>query len=493
MRLFRLYGIMLLSMLIAVCLYSCGGDDDEPVAPPPPADKITIPATENTKPVFGTEGGTATLTFTASKAWTATTTNADGWLTISPTSGGAGVATITMTTTANEATDDRIATIALKSGTASQTINVTQKQKDALTISGDKFELDAEGGEIHVEVKANIDFSIKTDVDWITQADTRAMKTSNLTFNIKGNKTIEQREGHITIHSGDFSETLTVSQAAAAPFLSIAEKEFELDTEEGEISVVVKTNVEVKVSLPKGGWIKQSSKSTVSDDEISYVFTVAKNDTYDERKGEIVFSNEQYGLKEKAVVTQKQKDAIIVNKNDFSFSIEGGTIDLEVKSNVDYQIDINAGWISQTTTRGLNTNQLHFVVDANNSSEKREAVITLYAEGIKQEIKVQQRGVVFVSSIELNKTSLELYVGDTAQLTATITPSNADNKTLYWNSQSWDIASVDGYGLVTAWNEGSTIVYVYTDNRVKAECQVTVKKHTFTNGNESFGNENQDW
>ena len=493
MKTFRLYGTLLLSVLLALCVSSCRGDDDEPVAPPPPVDKIEIPSTVDTKPVLSAEGGTATVTFTASKAWTATVLSSD-WLTLSSISGNAGLATLTITATVNETPDDRSATIIIKSGTASQSINVTQKQKYALTISSDKFEVNAEGGEISVEVKANIDFTVKTDADWIIQAGTRAMKTTNLTFNVKGNPGTEKREGHITINSGAFSETVTVSQAGASPFLSLTQKEFTLDTEGGDLSVEVESNVDLNISLPKDGWVKQKEIKTVSETEMVYVFTIAKNTAYDERKGEIIFTNDQFKLSEKAAITQKQQDAIIVNKSDFNFSIEGGSFDVEVKSNVEYQVSISSGWVSQTDTRALKTEKLHFEVDANSSSEKRQAVVTLYTDKLKQEITVQQRGVIFVSDLQLNKTSLELYIGDTAQLKATISPSNADNKDLQWYSQNTRVAYVDENGLVTARNEGTTVISVYADNgRIKAECQVTVKKQSFTNGNENFGNEKQEW
>ena len=87
-----------------------------------------------------------------------------------------------------------------------------------------------------------------------------------------------------------------------------------------------------------------------------------------------------------------------------------------------------------------------------------------------------------------------MYVGDTAQLKATIVPTNADNKELQWYSQNSWVAYVDENGLVTARNEGTVNIYVQADNgRTNAECQVTVKKQSFTNGNEDFGNEKQEW
>ena len=77
--------------------YSCSsGDDDEPT--PETTPEIVIP-TEQKAPVMDTKGGTGTVTFSSNLPWTASVVNAraDTWCTVSPTSGGAGTATLTIT------------------------------------------------------------------------------------------------------------------------------------------------------------------------------------------------------------------------------------------------------------------------------------------------------------------------------------------------------------------------------------------------------------
>ena len=82
---------------------------------------------------FSTDGGSNVITFTSSEAWTAEIVNsrADEWCSIDPTSGPAGSAKITVTTTANDTPDDRTASVIIKAGTTSKTINVSQKKKVA--------------------------------------------------------------------------------------------------------------------------------------------------------------------------------------------------------------------------------------------------------------------------------------------------------------------------------------------------------------------------
>ena len=83
-----------------------------------------------------------------------------------------------------------------------------------------------------------------------------------------------------------------------------------------------------------------------------------------------------------------------------------------------------------------------------------------------------------VSSITLDKNSLELMVGDSAQLTATISPSNATAPAVYWKSEDKSIVTVDQDGKISALAEGSTTVTAYSSNGLGASCVVTVKEKT---------------
>ena len=82
--------------------------------------------------------------------------------------------------------------------------------------------------------------------------------------------------------------------------------------------------------------------------------------------------------------------------------------------------------------------------------------------------------VVVVSSVSLNKTSATLEVGNTLNLTATIYPSNATDKSVTWSSSNTSVATVYN-GLVTAKTTGSTIITVKTSSNKTATCTITVK------------------
>lgn len=112
--------------------------------------------------------------------------------------------------------------------------------------------------------------------------------------------------------------------------------------------------------------------------------------------------------------------------------------------------------------------------------------IDIYYEGTKEEWnnilkystiadnKTIHFGEVDTESITIDKANLELKVGETSVINATITPSNATNKNITWSSSDNNVATVSN-GTVTAIGAGSTIITATTeDGGYTANCTVTV-------------------
>lgn len=82
---------------------------------------------------------------------------------------------------------------------------------------------------------------------------------------------------------------------------------------------------------------------------------------------------------------------------------------------------------------------------------------------------------ISVTGVTLDKTTLSLEEGATGQLTATVAPSNASDKSITWKSADESIATVDDSGKVTAVKAGSVDVTATTkDGNKVAKCAVTV-------------------
>ena len=82
---------------------------------------------------------------------------------------------------------------------------------------------------------------------------------------------------------------------------------------------------------------------------------------------------------------------------------------------------------------------------------------------------------ISVSSVAVSPESLELIEGESAKLTAKISPSTASGKAVTWTSSDQSVATVDGGGNVTGIVAGSAAVTATVEGR-SATCRVTVKK-----------------
>ena len=113
------------------------------------------------------------------------------------------------------------------------------------------------------------------------------------------------------------------------------------------------------------------------------------------------------------------------------------------------------------------------------AAAKGTAVIKAAANdgsGVFAECKITVRQPV--TSLTLNKTSLTVNRGATATLTATVGPSNADNKKVKWTTSDSSVATVSSAGEVKGVKRGTaTITATAADGSgKKATCSVTVKQ-----------------
>ena len=127
-----------------------------------------------------------------------------------------------------------------------------------------------------------------------------------------------------------------------------------------------------------------------------------------------------------------------------------------------------------TVSDGTLTQKVIVVQDGTTGTTPPPTVIEKIVEKIvEKEVPAKK---VPVSGVTLDKPSLVLEHVQTAQLKATVTPANATNPFLYWQSSDPFIASVDGSGLVTIHKKGKAVITVRSadDSGKTASCEIEV-------------------
>lgn len=91
------------------------------------------------------------------------------------------------------------------------------------------------------------------------------------------------------------------------------------------------------------------------------------------------------------------------------------------------------------------------------------------------------------TSVTLNKTTVDLNVGQIEILSATVLPENATNKKVVWTSSDPTIATVDESGKVTSIKEGQVTITAKVENtNLTATCEVNVTKPVEVNKNRAI-------
>ena len=482
--LFSAIAVILSLSMVFSCTKPVEANKPDPKPDPTPKEAVVIDSGVDTKPTIKQEGGEAKVSFTATENWTASiiNTKADSWISLDKTSGSAGNVTITITVQGNDTPDDRSATVQIKAGNTTIDIVVSQKGKDSLTTTASKNEFGPEGGELTIEVKANIDFTYSIAEgckDWISESGTKALTTTTLKFKIAGNEDVKKREGSVTIKSSLGEEVIKVYQSGTKPTIVITKNEYSVKAEGETIQVEVSSNVNVEMAIPDDcDWIKEETTKAVSTN--TFYLNVLENTSLESRTAKVVFKNAENGLSEVITVSQAGRDAVQVE----SISLDKTELPLtegDKETLVATVLPENAD--NKNVIWSSSDESVATVKDGVVSAIKEgEATITAKTDdgGKTATCAVKVKAKVYpVESVSLDKTSVEITEGETTTLTATIKPENATNKKVIWSSSNAEIATVED-GVVSAIKEGETTITVKTEDGEKtATCAVKVNSKVY--------------
>ncbi len=149
-----------------------------------------------------------------------------------------------------------------------------------------------------------------------------------------------------------------------------------------------------------------------------------------------------------------------------------GTIeDLSVKISPDNATNKNITWKSSD-------NSIAIVDSKGTVQALREGTVTITAKsnnGKKAKCKVTVEPKALPESLSICTTTKTVYLGETFNLNAKVSPSNAYDKKVLYRSNDVNILSIDSKGNVTAIGVGRGSVTAQTRNGKKATCMVTVK------------------
>ena len=152
------------------------------------------------------------------------------------------------------------------------------------------------------------------------------------------------------------------------------------------------------------------------------------------------------------------------------------------------KLGVTSGEYNANTTAFTRGNVASISFDALSASKKNTTTPlyqSLINAGVFTEAQAESAGLkegntsttkVEATSVKLNQTSVTLEEGETVALSATVSPSNATDKSVTWSSSRTSVATVSSTGTVTAEGEGTATITAKTANGKTATCTVKVEK-----------------
>ena len=323
------------------------------------------------------DGGSASITISCNNAWSASTSAA--WIKVSPSSGMAGDSNISITVSSNTEAVERQGVVTVQSEGISINVNVKQAQANAIILSQKEVNISDEGGTFTVNVKSNVNYTVEISngTGWLENIGSKALTSKDYTFSVKKNEKYDDRTAVITFKdaSSGISESVTVHQAQKGAII-LSKDSVQVPVEGGSIEVELKASLEYKIEIISGSqWVKRTDTKALST--YKHTFSVSANETYNSRLAVVVFSSTSSNLTDTLTILQAHRNGLIVSEREKYIDANGGTVDVELQSNVEYSIIMPSGisWLKRIDTKGLETYKHSFSVEKNVTYDDRSTSV----------------------------------------------------------------------------------------------------------------------
>ena len=246
-----------------------------------------------------------------------------------------------------------------------------------LDISVSDLVFEAEGGEKEFTIYCNSDWTITNESEWCKTTVNQGNGDSKIIVTVGVYSEMEDRNTNLTVKAGNITKVLTVTQKDGDAII-LSKDKFDIPEEGGNVTVEVKSNIQYEVSIPSQfqNWIKHEPETKAITVK-NFTFTILENKEYEKREGYIVFNGNS--LKDTVHIYQTADPrTLILSKDTYNISSAKESIEVELKSNVDYSISIPSSashWIKLLETKAIRTDKIYFEIEENTTYDNRSAQV----------------------------------------------------------------------------------------------------------------------
>lgn len=313
----------------------------------------------------------------------------------------------------NTTYDDREASVTIKqvNGPLAETVKIKQGQNLGLFATKSYFELSNAAQTAEVEVKANVEFTTTTDVDWIKIVETKALKASTIVLSVAANETYDDRVGKVNVKqiNGDLEGVITIVQRQTNG-LFVDKDTYEVPSDGGTVSVDIQTNAYVEVVIPEKDkeWIERAPE-TKGLEAKTLRLTVKANPLYVGRSSDLVIREASTPIERPIHISQLQLNHLTAESPVEECTANDTTLTIKVKSNIGYTVSPKDNWMSVNPATvsidgldrdedGLASTEIKVTLTRNSTYKYRTSQVDFSADGLSSgvpvEVKQSQFGYV---------------------------------------------------------------------------------------------------
>ncbi len=332
--------------------------------------------------------GTTTFSVSSNGNWTASSNQT--WCTVTPSGTGNGI--LVATYTENTAITPRIASITVTAaGAPPVTVTVTQDgAAPTVSVTPSNYNVSSQSGFVDFTVTSNTSWTAVSNQTWCTVSPPSGNGNGVLTAVYEENTTLNQRVATITVSAaGATPASVTVTQAAAGPYLNVEPQNQNVAATAGSTSYNVSSNTSW-TAVSNQTWCSVTPSGAGNG---ALIATYTENTSTSQRIAEITVSAS--GLTP-VVVTLTQAGAtptLSVIPDNQNVSASAGTTTFDVSSNTSWNAVSNVSWCTVNPTSGSGNGILTATYEENTSVQSRVAFITVSATGaVPVTVTVSQAG-----------------------------------------------------------------------------------------------------
>ena len=190
------------------------------------------------------------------------------------------------------------------------------------------------------------------------------------------------------------TSVLLLTMCQKAPELTISgQQDVSINNEAYTFTITVQSNRPWSAKVSEA-WthVNPSSIATETEEGVSVTISIDKNNSFDPRSSVVTFTAED--ITKAIKIQQGPKPGMILPQSSSHFDVvaEGRTIDVEVQTNVDYDIIIDSDWVKLVDSKALPSHHHSFQIVENGTRGKRTAKVDFInkTEGFDATVEIVQ-------------------------------------------------------------------------------------------------------